>query len=759
MKRLILVFLIMISTIIYSDNLYMDYMPMRLNPSATAFNNYNELAFSYNTDTKNSSWFLGGPLLFFNLYYASEYNNTTEKLLTVFSSSMKLGNYLSVGGNYFNYNENNFGNIGTILRIPFGYIGYTYTVNPEHFQNNLNDFQNNGYFINNKYFSHSIQLGIKLGFISPFVNIQKTDKWNYVNAGLSLLNIYGFNLSYQYTRLSEENIHELTISLDSPNFTFGATSLGSKFNTVYTSLHTKRKRYTALEISNYWLKIKLDGPMPQIAKGGVINGSNYSFIDLLTIVRRAVNDDYVKGILFEIEKPSLSTSQTEELLSILKKGNKNFRVYLKMNSLGDYILATAANKSGLHPAVELSIEGPNIMLMFYRGIFDVLGVKPYFFKRANYKTAPEQYTKTEPTKYSLNELNKLVAGVKAYVELTIKDNTRLSNISELLDNAPYSAVKARKLYLVDEIAYSDEFENQLINQGIVFVNPSLYNTMFLKNLEIAKKTKIAVLVIEGPITEYKGIVFGFNENYREKILNSIEEIKNDLFVSGVIVRVESPGGSGFVADEINHALKELKKIKPVYASTGSMTASGGYYISVTGEKIFANKMSIVGSIGAYQGKFVIIDLIKKFMIGIFSKPIWKNGNLSSMFDKLTETQVKKMDENIDDFYNLFLKRVYEGRHIEINKLRNEIAGGRIYLGEESKKINLIDNIGGFYDTVDAMLIDKGFHGKLVIEAYPRTDNFLLNLFTGEKKLLFKISTMINLVTTPNLLLSDYEIDF
>lgn len=753
--RNIIIILFLFSTMVFADNSYIKTLGIKGNPAINSFKNYSEVGGFYNNKNKDYGFYLGTPICFTNIYLSSEYNKELDELIYSWSTSIDLGDYFGIGWSNYYYKEHYFGSLGFVFRLPYLYLGYNYT-----FNSNLLSWYNN-------HSKHSIQFGTLLfGKISPFFNIRQfgdnynnLSDWSY-DIGVTLLHLYGFSLTYQYTReWNKNNIHQISLQFDLPYFNMGGELKNGEFTNIYASFHLKRNKNTVFEASNYWLKIKLNGKLSEIGKGGVINGSNYSFLDLVTIIKKAVNDDYIKGIFFEIDKPSLSSSQAEELLNLLKKSNKKYRVYLKSNSLGDYLLATASEESAIHPAVDLNINGANITIMFYKNLLAILGVKAYFFKRGNYKSAPESFTESAPSKYNLEELNKIVKIVKNLIETTITNNKKLTNIEDILNNAPYPADKASKLSLVNKVAYLDDFENELKLQGVEFITSSLYNSMFLKSLHIDKRTNIAILAIDGEITENKGIFLGISENYREKILNSIQEIKRDPSIDAVIVRVNSPGGSGFVSDEINHAIKVLKKYKPVYVSIGNMSASGGYYISVAGDKIFANKMSIVGSIGVFTGKFVLQGIIGKFMVNVFTKSIWENGNLNSMYNLLTEKQIKKMDDTVSDFYEIFLSRVNEGRGIDIKKLKNEIAGGRIYMGEESKKLHLIDEIGGFNDTLNALIKDNGYSNNVKLYAYPKNDSLLLSLLSGNKKLLFKLNTIMNLLNTPNLLLSDYDISF
>jgi len=210
--------------------------------------------------------------------------------------------------------------------------------------------------------------------------------------------------------------------------------------------------------------------------------------------------------------------------------------------------------------------------------------------------------------------------------------------------------------------------------------------------------RIGVVEVEGTITDLKDV------------MADIVRFKEDDSIKGVIVRINSPGGAVGPTQEAASELKKLKEKKKVYVSMGSVCASGGYYIAAIGERLYANPSTITGSIGVIMQQTVVEDLMKK--IGVQSNTI-KAGAMKDVgnpFRKMTDSERQYLQGIIDSIHAQFIKDVAAGRRMNIDKVR-ELADGRIYTGLQAKEAGLIDNIGTFYDTVDAMKTTLGIKGK------------------------------------------------
>jgi len=211
-------------------------------------------------------------------------------------------------------------------------------------------------------------------------------------------------------------------------------------------------------------------------------------------------------------------------------------------------------------------------------------------------------------------------------------------------------------------------------------------------------SRIGVVEVEGTISDLKDV------------MADIVRFKEDDSIKGVIVRINSPGGAVGPTQEAASELKKLKEKKKVYVSMGSVCASGGYYIAAVGERLYANPSTITGSIGVIMQQTVVEDLMKK--IGVQSNTI-KAGAMKDVgnpFRRMTDSERQYLQNIIDSIHTQFIKDVAAGRGMNIDKVR-ELADGRIYTGLQAKEAGLIDNIGTFYDTVDAMKTTLGIKGK------------------------------------------------
>lgn len=201
--------------------------------------------------------------------------------------------------------------------------------------------------------------------------------------------------------------------------------------------------------------------------------------------------------------------------------------------------------------------------------------------------------------------------------------------------------------------------------------------------------KIGIVEIEGIIKDSKDV------------MEDIVRFKEDDTVKGVIVRINSPGGSTSPSQEIYQEIKKLKEKKKVYISMGSVCASGGYYIATAGEKIYAMPSTITGSIGVIMEQVVIEDLLKKIGLQPNTMKAGSFKDVGSPFRKMTVEEKRYFQEILDTIHKQFINTVSTERKIPIDKAI-KLSDGRVYLGQRAKDLKLIDEIGTFYDTVDDM---------------------------------------------------------
>ena len=259
-----------------------------------------------------------------------------------------------------------------------------------------------------------------------------------------------------------------------------------------------------------------------------------------------------------------------------------------------------------------------------------------------------------------------------------------------------SDIKGKKIFIIIAIV-----------AVFIFIAFYLMGTLLIS----ASGGKIGVIEIEGTIMDMK------------EAMQDVVKFKEDDSIKGVILRINSPGGAVGPTQEIYSEIKKMKQSKKVYVSMGSVCASGGYYLAVTGDKVYASPSTITGSIGVIMEQAVVEDLMKK--IGVEANTI-KSGALKDTgtpFRKMREDEKIYLQSIIDSIYEQFVNDVAEGRKMPVDRVK-QLADGRIYTGIQAKEMGLIDNIGTFYDVVDDIQKEIGISGRPSLVYGKRPFSFL-----------------------------------
>lgn len=254
-----------------------------------------------------------------------------------------------------------------------------------------------------------------------------------------------------------------------------------------------------------------------------------------------------------------------------------------------------------------------------------------------------------------------------------------------------------------------------------------------------KANSIGVLEVKGVIIDSK------------KLVEEIEEFEEDSFIKGVIVRVNSPGGSVAPSQEIYDALKRLQKKKPVYTSMGSVAASGGYYVACGTKKIFANAGTITGSIGVIMQFADVSKLMQWAKVSEYNIKTGKFKDIGSPTREMTEDEKQLLQGMIDNVLSQFRKAVSNARSIPMEKVI-ELSDGRIFSGEQAQSVKLVDEVGGFKDALDALVKETGISGKPHLVYAAKKRHGLERLFSGLDEEDEESSTSIG----PNSLASSIE---
>mgnify|MGYP003616072075 FL=1 len=463
---------------------------------------------------------------------------------------------------------------------------------------------------------------------------------------------------------------------------------------------------------------------------------NISFRDLTIGIETAAKDQKIKGIIIDLDRVLLTSSNIEELtpkLEAFKKANKKIYAYGSYIDNQNYSLALNADEIIMVPSssASISITGYHYSNLYMKKLFDNLGINFEVIHIGDYKSYGENYNKetmsdglkSELTRILDTRLNTFTKSISQNRKLDLQTiNTKLLN-GDLALQTPFSA---RDNGLIDKLEYFGQFLSRIGAKEEDVID--IYSYLSIKTpLKEHAKDKIAIIYAEGPITYLEtsgGDIVITPENISQKLseLNKISNLK------GVVLRVNSPGGSALGAEMIYKALSDIQV--PIYVSMGSTAASGGYYISMSGDKIFADKSTITGSIGVVSILPKVNKGAEKY--GVNSSSINK-GKYSDVYDPFTpldDDSRNKITQSMTETYKEFKSRVTTNRKISDAKLET-LAQGRIWLGEEAKSNGLVDEIGSLDDTIKALAKTLNLTSYEVVDIYSNESfNDLISRFLG-----------------------------
>ncbi|MCA9490188.1 MAG: signal peptide peptidase SppA, partial [Myxococcales bacterium] len=454
--------------------------------------------------------------------------------------------------------------------------------------------------------------------------------------------------------------------------------------------------------------LELDQAPPYQRGRGLFSESGPTWLDVLERLRRSEDDDEVRGIAIELDGVGLSSARARELrerIVAFEAAGKPVLVYLTgaPGNLDVYV-ASAASRIVLHPAADVDLTGLSVELQHLRGLLDKVGVQPQYVKRAEYKSAPESFTETEPTPANLEMTNALVDDLFAELVRSIAQGRHVdeTEVRGWIDAGPHDADHALEIGLVDELAYPDEVERKLSDLHGQQVHPEDLLQQPQPHSPWEDPQQIAVIYVEGGIVSGRsspGGLFSGRTTGSDSVVKALARARQDQQIRAVVLRVDSPGGSSFASDEIWRAVERVQeKGKPVVVSMGGVAASGGYYVSAGADAIWAEPNTITGSIGVFSGKFATRELQERLGVNTVSVTRGRNADLYSGTRPWDDVQRAKMQSLVDHTYEQFKSRVAEGRHLTPEEVER-IARGRVWSGEDAKEVKLVDELGGMQDAI------------------------------------------------------------
>ena len=442
-------------------------------------------------------------------------------------------------------------------------------------------------------------------------------------------------------------------------------------------------------------KLKEDVAMPAL-KGK----EKLSYYQILQGLNNLAEDKNIKKVIIDVDKLNLTLSQLEEISKIFDKIRKNKEV-VAIGTLFEesrYRQAMLADKIFMFDTRQSTIifRGYLHKEFYLKSFLEKFGIRMNVLHIGDYKVAGEKFSHNQMSEEKKESIKNIKDKVfEDFVELVkSKRGTDIEN--EILSGNLIFAGKKKALEykLIDGVADYDEIG---INYKEDTVSLEDYVSMSKEKKEKAKDT-IAVINLEGVIdgrNSKKSITY---ENVCDK-LEILEEMKN---LKGLVLRINSPGGSALVSEKIYKKLKKLTV--PIYVSMGDLCASGGYYIATTGQKLFANNLTLTGSIGVVMMYPEVEGVLKKLDVNLEGFEKGTGFDMLNPFEKLGEDSKEKIIYNMNEVYTEFKEHVIKARGMNDEELE-KIAQGRVWLGSEAKNINLVDEIGSLEECIKSMADD------------------------------------------------------
>ena len=438
-----------------------------------------------------------------------------------------------------------------------------------------------------------------------------------------------------------------------------------------------------------------------------IEGKKITFSEIYKAINFAINDDNISTVFINLDTTTFSTPQIEEITPLfnkLKEKNKKIVAYGENLDNSSYQIGLLANEIVVPKTenTDIHLGGYSISNMYFKNILDKFGIKFEVIHVGSHKSYGEEYYRENISKEQKETLTRIYdKKLEEYISNISKvRKIDKETVRNKLLNGEYALISpktARDLSLVDSLEnYSDLSHNlNITDDNSITIQDYISKVSENNNSE----NKIAVIYLDGDIDSVSSTYGNTNitsENFKVKLDKALE-INN---LKGIVIRINSGGGSALESKKIYDMIMELKV--PVYVSIGNIAASGGYYISSAADKIFIENFGLTGSIGVVSMLPKYVGTLNKLNINVNHITRGKYLNISDPSVELTNEDRIAYMNRLEAVYNEFKNDILVKRTgLNPNSLEN-IAQGKVWLGLEAKELKLVDEIGGLYDTIDSL---------------------------------------------------------
>lgn len=526
----------------------------------------------------------------------------------------------------------------------------------------------------------------------------------------------------------------LGVSNGAVDLQFMARLSGSKYGSIVPS-----KKLAVISIGD----IGSEGGTTIGSLLGVASEDRY--LRFLRFLDRAARDPELAGVLIKIEGAGVGLARADEVRAAIEQlraaGKKTFAYVLSAGD-AEYLMASACDRVFSAGEAMYIVDGVRSSITYYGGAAEQLGIGVDVARVGAYKSFPDQFTRSSMSDEQRETINAFLDTTDSILaeRVTKRRGMTVEAWKAGLDEGLKPPKRAVELGQLDAVVTPKELDDRLKTELPDAKATKAYRPFDQRDVRWGSRRKIAIVPVLGSITGGKNqsSPIGGPISGAESFLAALNEAVEDPEVKAIVLRVDSGGGDGLASDLMYRAVLEAKKKKPIVASMGDAAASGGYYVAMGADQIWANPTTLTGSIGVFYAKPAIKNFANKY--GVTQESIARNklAGIADFFDPWTDEQRAAAQRWIDDFYDTFITEVAASR-----KLKKEdvdlVARGRVWSGRDAKARGLVDELGGLMDAVKAVKVKAGFE--------PNDDDFQLAIFGGSGSLL---GSMIG-VAAPGLL--------